>query len=457
MVSSPPPLYPALGLAGTLVGTLGAIATLPASGTPGGADMVLPAAILAGGLLMAPIVACLNDLKAPLRLEYLLPLSLVYWLLLDPIQGDSYYPGLERDDIIAGFWAVGMFAFGGYVACAISRWRPPRVYARSATVDLHPSLLIRIILLCFALGLFKYIYAVGFDPIALIKYAGVSRWSAPWSAGRLGGWGALLDHLPYFGYLVPVLTVTLAGRIGWLKPSTVMAILMSLLLFVLLAQGGGRRVVGVMAGAPLITWILAQPRIDLRRAVVIVIAVIAILGFMELMLEYRNRGLGAVLGTEKIVLNVGRINIDDNFYRLSQVINIIPDKHDYVYHRHLYFTLVRPIPRALWPGKPVDGGFDLAQFIGAKGLSLSSTVLAEWYMSGGFFLIAVGGFIYGVFACTFGRLWYATGFGAGRMLYGISAMTLFAGVRSMPDLILMSYILLAWLPVWWFLVRRHSK
>ena len=36
-------------------------------------------------------------------------------------------------------------------------------------------------------------------------------------------------------------------------------------------------------------------------------------------------------------------------------------------------------------------------------------------------------------------------------------MALFAGVRSMVDLVLMSYILLAWAVIWWFMVRRNAQ
>ena len=51
------------------------------------------------------------------------------------------------------------------------------------------------------------------------------------------------------------------------------------------------------------------------------------------------------------------LHVDDNFLRLSQVIQIVPAEHDYVYFQQLVFTVVRPVPRVFWPGKPVDPGF----------------------------------------------------------------------------------------------------
>ena len=147
--------------------------------------------------------------------------------------------------------------------------QPPRLLLRSATVELSPDILFCLALICFGLGIFKFAYAAGFNPIQMIVFAGAGRWSAPWGAALLGGWGCVLDHMVYFGYLVPVLTVALAGKIGCLKPRTIILILCSLLLLILLAQGIARRVVGVMAGAPLVTWVLAQSRIDFWKSVTI--------------------------------------------------------------------------------------------------------------------------------------------------------------------------------------------
>jgi oligosaccharide repeat unit polymerase len=441
---------------GSIFGVIVAVGLLPEE-RPGGENLILPAVAMSLGVAAAPLAAMAQNLKAVLRLEHILPLSMIYWLLLEPMLGDSVYPGLTVDDITLAYVAIGVFTCGCYSAGLSGTFRPPRVFTESSVVDISPKMLIRLALLCFALGIYNNLAAVGFNPIKLLYFIGVGRWSAPWASGRMGGWGAFSEHLTYFGYLVPVLTVTLGVRIGWLRPSTVLLILASTLLLLLLAQGGGRRVVGVMAGAPLIAWVLAQRYIDVRRVVIIAVAVASILGFMEMMLEYRNRGLSTLFDSREYATKFEGLNIDDNFYRLAQTIKFIPDKHPYVYHQQVLYTLVRPIPRVLWPGKPVSGGFELAQFLGVRGLTLSSTVVAEWYASGGMIIVFVGGVLYGIFARAFGRLWASTGFGIGRLLYGVSAMALFAGVRSMTDLVLMSYILLAWLPCWWFIVKRPAR
>ena len=71
-------------------------------------------------------------------------------------------------------------------------------------------------------------------------------------------------------------------------------------------------------------------------------------------------------------------------------------------------------------------------------------------------LVFIGGVIYGQLARMLSVLWSVTGHGVGRVIYAVSAMALFAGVRSMTDLVLMSYILLAWIACWWLLLRRRA-
>ena len=118
---------------------------------------------------------------------------------------------------------------------------------------------------------------------------------------------------------------------------------------------------------------------------------------MEVMLEYRNRGL-ATFWSGPTAVQIDRINVDDNFLRLAQVVELFPDKHDFVQHKMVVYTLVRPIPRVFWPGKPTDPGFDLAELAGVQGASLSASVVAEWFASGGFIAVVLGGLLYGVLA-----------------------------------------------------------
>ena len=79
-----------------------------------------------------------------------------------------------------------------------------------------------------------------FNVFEMVHYLGQERWSAPWGRGQLGGWDAFLDHLQYFGYLLPILTVVIARRAGLRNPRTLICIGMSIVMTLFLAQSGSR-------------------------------------------------------------------------------------------------------------------------------------------------------------------------------------------------------------------------
>jgi hypothetical protein len=132
---------------------------------------------------------------------------------------------------------------------------------------------------------------------------------------------------------------------------------------------------------------------------------------------------------------------------------MVPADVPYVYHKLIFFMLVRPIPRVLWPEKPVDPGINLNEEVGERGVSLSCSVIGEFYLSAGWTGIFLGGLLYGKLAKSIsGFLMRQPGSSAG-LVYGLSVMALFAGLRSMIELILMNYALLAWAGVSWLFLR----
>jgi oligosaccharide repeat unit polymerase len=289
----------------------------------------------------------------------------------------------------------------------------------------------------------------------MVYYLGQERWAAPWGRGQLGGWEAFLDHLQYFGYLLPILTVVISRRSGLRSPRTLVCIAMSIVMTLFLAQSGSRRVIGVVAGMALVLWVLDQRQLRIKHLFTTAFAIVALLVALQIMLEYRNVGLGALVSDTSIssrreksqFLEGQHLRVDDNFYRLCQIIQLIPQTHPYVYHRYVVYVMVRPVPRVFWPDKPVDPGFDLPTALGVEGVSYSYSVIGELYMSLGLLGIAVGGWFYGrVAALASGLLKRATTQGA-LVIYSIIVMALFSGMRSILELILVSYVVLAWVGI----------
>ena len=107
-----------------------------------------------------------------------------------------------------------------------------------------------------------------------------------------------------------------------------------------------------------------------------------------------------------------------------------------------------------WPDKPVDPGFDLPKDVGMKGVSLSTSIIGEWYLGWGWPAIFIGGWIHGRLAKAANTLRDQGKVSSNPIVYGLAVMVLVSGMRSMLDLVIMSYALVAWWGVNRLLSRR---
>jgi hypothetical protein len=450
----------------TVIATTLSILLIPEDPSSEGA-LFYPALVMSAGLATAPLAAALRYPKALLRGESLLSLAPIYWLLLDLLQGVYGLQDISADQVRLAFLAIGIFVVMMWLGSIRRPWRIPQVVISSVSQEFSINTYFALAVACFLIGMLNYAVPCNFNVFEMVHYVGQERWAAPWGRGQLGGWDAFLDHLQYFGYLLPVLTVVMVRRAGVRNARTIICIAMSIVIALFLAQSGSRRVVGVVGGMALVLWILDQRRLRIKQLLMTVFAVVVLLVTLQLMLEYRNVGLSVLAGKSEIqsgrlekrqILEEQHLRVDDNFYRLCQIIQLIPESYGFVYHRYLIYVIVRPVPRVFWPGKPVDAGFDLPTALGVEGVSYSYSVIGELYMSLGLIGIALGGWFYGrVAAMASGLLARCTTQGA-LVIYSIVVMALFSGMRSILELILVSYVVLAWVGLSHLFIKlRHAK
>lgn len=428
-----------LGFAATSIGLLMTLAIFPENPAPAGA-LTIPAAVLSAGILFLPIVRVLSRAPTILNAENFVAFGFVFWLLLDPLQS-AYDVGDAADWAIRdAFVAIGLAAAAMWVGVLGRPWPVPRWIAELAERSMDSKTVGRLVPLCFAMGMFNYAYSVGFDLPVMFSYIGGQRWAAPWARGQFGGWGAFLDQMQYFGYVLPSLTALLIARRGFTF-ATWASIGLSGIMLAFLSQGGGRRIIGVTVGAAIIVWIQAQRELKVRRLTVAAVAAIGLLAVMQFMLNVRGVGYERFVSGGETEYDY--LHVDDNFLRLSQVIEIVPAEHPYVGFQQLWFTILRPVPRVLWPNKPVDPGFDLPTIVGMKGVSLSTSIIGEWYLSFGWLAVLFGGWLHGRLARTANVLREREEYRINPIVYGLVVMVLVSGMRSMQDLIIMSYALVA--------------
>src|SRR5215207_7687887 len=279
-----------LAILSTSIATTLAILIIPDSPAAEGA-LFYPALVMSAGLATAPIAAALRYPKALLRGESLVALAPIYWLLLDLLQGVYSMEGIAADHVREAFLAIGIFVVMVWLGAVRRSWRIPKVLISSVSEEFSINTYFSLALACFFIGMLNFAVPCNFNVFEMVRYVGQERWAAPWGRGQLGGWDAFLDHLQYFGYLLPVLTVVIGRRAGLRNVRTLLCIVMSVVVALFLAQSGSRRVIGVVGGMALILWILDQQRLRVKHLLTTVIAVMALLLALQFMLEYRNVGL----------------------------------------------------------------------------------------------------------------------------------------------------------------------
>jgi oligosaccharide repeat unit polymerase len=429
---------PITGFVAALLGTIAVIVLFPEQPSPRGALMV-PAALLAISIIIVPFLRAVTGAATKMNAENFVALGFVYWLLLDLVQGAYDLRDASDEALRLAMIAIGLSAAAMWLGVAGRTWRLPRGLMGLAATSLDSKTAWKLVPICFALGMLNYAYAVNFDIPLMFSYLGQNRWEVPWGRGQLGGWSSFIDQLPYFGYVLPSLTAVLLVRRGF-RFTTLLAIGMSVVMLLFLAQGGGRRIIGVTCGAALIVWVQLQPRLNVRKVLTIVVAVISLLWLMQFMLNVRTVGYAefAFRGESEY----DYLHVDDNFLRLAQVIQIVPAERDHVYGKQLIFAAVRPVPRVFWPNKPVDPGFDLPSEVGLRGVSLSTSIIGEWYLSFGWIGVLLGGWLHGRLAGSANGLRLVGNHNP--VVFALAVMVLVAGMRSMQDLVIMSYALVAW-------------
>jgi hypothetical protein len=444
---------PAVGLVSAALATIIAtIAIFPDQPAPRGA-LMLPAAVMTIGILLVPAIRALTGSEDTTNAENFVMVGFVFWLLLDLLQGAYDLSDASSDALRSAMTSIGVTAAAVWVGVMGKPWTAPQWLVDVTNRPLETRTIIRLVPLCFVLGMFNFAYTADFDIPFMFSFLGADRWAAPWSRAQLGGWNAFIDQMPYFGYVLPSLTALLITRKGLFKSATLFAVACSVIMLLFLAQGGGRRLIGVTVGAALLVWIQSNPGLRMKNIAVIAISAVSLAFVSQFMLNMRAIGLEAFRerGSEYDYLHV-----DDNFLRLAQVMDLVPREVPFVGTGQVYYAAVRPIPRVFWPEKPIDAGFDLAAVVGLKGVSLSMSIIGEWYLGWGWIAVVFGGWIHGRLAKAANTLRDAGRESNNPIVYGLAVMVLVAGMRSMVDLIIMSYALVAWWGVNRFLTRSRA-
>ena len=316
-------------------------------------------------------------------------------------------PRATQDAVIACLWGFAGLAMGRHVM----NLRRPQ-FAEILVRPVPPSWLLLIFWVSVVLGYFHMAIAVNFNIVEMVDYFMAPRFAQPWGRGRYGDWKALLVEFGMLMYLLPPIAgIVIARRRNYtaLQFWPVMAAFAFTLFYGF--SSGTRNIFHSYLVTFLIGYVFAL-QAERRREIITIttICAVALIASTILMLEFRQVGLKSyVLGKEQRYYThepVERtMHIDYNLHTIAQVVTTFPRQRGYLGWEVPYLAIIRPIPRALWKGKPLGLSASIEETVGAnEAWTVAASFVGEAFMAGGLLAVFGAALFFGVLAGWWGQL-----------------------------------------------------
>lgn len=343
---------------------------------------------------------------------------------------EFFYPQPTFDELVgveearAGigctFLGIGSVAVGRHFASL-----PNAPYWDVFLRPVRRGFLIGIFTFAMALGYLHMFLAVGWNPLEVFQYWLEPRFSQPWGRGRLGDWRALIYELSMLIYLIPPLAGVILARCREFRWSALLWVAFGLAVTLFYGfSTGTRNIFACYLVTFLIGFLFARPKTPLRTVLILcALSAGLLLVSTRIMLEFRGVGLRNYLNreTEETLSEEESLFVDYNLFVISRLTQLFPGRFEHLGWEVPYLALIRPIPRALWPGKPEGLSITMEEALDVEGLTLASSFVGEAYIAFGYLGIIGFGLMFGWFAgwwshlasprnSAFGILIYASGF-----------------------------------------------
>jgi hypothetical protein len=172
-----------------------------------------------------------------------------------------------------------------------------------------------------------------------------------------------------------------------------------------------------------------------RREIVPVCISVAVVFLVAstMMLKFRNNGLQYWLetGEESAAAFEKTVFVDYNLCSIAKLTEVFPARHPFLGWEIPYQALIRPIPRAVWKGKPQGLSMSIEQALGAEDMTISASFAGEAYISGGMAAVVLTGLFFGLTTGWWSYLSSPRNSELGVLIY---ASGFFAAVISMRSL-----------------------
>jgi len=307
------------------------------------------------------------------------------------------------------------------------------------THEIPPGILLLIFWGAFCIGyLHQWVSpAVSFDPVKWMDYTLKPRFEQPWGRGRYGDFSAMLYELNMVINLVPPLAGIIVARRQRFGALSLTLVVCGFLFALFIAFAGATR--SVLASF-LVTFIIgfafASPKGRKKELIVYsgIAAAFMMFGTVA-MLHIRSQGLKKFLSGEAAysITKADSFYVDYNLCNIASLTTVFPDRMPYLGLEVPYLALIRPIPRALWKGKPEGLSNSIEHALGdySGKITISASFAGEAYMAGGFLGVLLCGIFFGALNGWWSHLMGPRNSELGVLIY---ASGFFAAVISMRSL-----------------------
>jgi hypothetical protein len=209
------------------------------------------------------------------------------------------------------------------------------------------------------------------------------------------------------------------------KPLAIMSLLLGLLVIFVFFLSGSRGTMVFVAAPALFFFIYYNWHRGVRFWVIASVLLVLLIGIMELQVRFRGNLLDVLADPDKAARLQGIKSVttfdptqsqrDNNMYLFCLMVKSYPDKYKYEGFNDFLAVLVNPIPRSIWPGKPILNGakdithqssFVLSGPLTMGTTSLSFSIVGDAYKSAGFWGILIYAFTFALFLLYFDGIIY---------------------------------------------------
>jgi len=172
----------------------------------------------------------------------------------------------------------------------------------------------------------------------------------------------------------------------------------------------------------------------LRQALFLGVPMLGVLLLaMVYMLEFRTVGFSNASSVEH---DGESFFVDYNVVNVSHLTEVFPSSFNYLGLEIPFNALIRPIPRALWPGKPEGLSVTIESALAVDpGMTLSCTFVGEAYMAGGLVAVVLISLFFGAAATMWNRVGTNSDLQFAQLLYVSGFLCAALAMRSMLSMV----------------------